>query len=135
MTLSPNLYVRLEAFAALMIPGDEGAPGWLEIGLGLREVAHVLDVEPRWRAPLKRFLSHGGPLSSLADVEAIAQTDREGFQALGVVLANTYFMNPRTRAAIGYPGQEARDSSVGLLQADEALVAQVIARGPIFRQV
>jgi hypothetical protein len=65
--------------------------------------------------------------------EALAQAETAAFGDLAVVLANAYPMHPETRAAIGYPGQEARDSSVGLTEADLALVAAVRARGPVWR--
>jgi hypothetical protein len=132
MTLGPEQQTRLEALAAVMIPGGAGMPGWAGLGLA-GAVDHVLAVEPVWRAPLLRFLELAGPVVTLAEVEALAQADREGFQALGVVIANAYFMDPRVRAAIGYPGQEARDSSVGLGDGDLALVAKVADRGSIYR--
>jgi hypothetical protein len=132
MTLSPAEQARLDGLARVMIPGGAGMPGWGELGLA-GAVDHVLAVEPAWGAGLRRFLALPGPAGTLAEVEALAQLDRDGFHALGVVLANAYFMDPRVRAAIGYPGQEARDSSVGLTAADQALVAEVAARGPVWR--
>jgi hypothetical protein len=132
MTLTVAERARLDDLARVMIPGGAGMPGWGELGLA-GAVDHVLAVEPAWGAGLRRFLALIGPVGSLAEVEALAQADREGFHALGVVLANAYFMDARVRAAIGYPGQEARDSSVGLNATDQALVAEVAARGPIYR--
>lgn len=133
MTLTDPQRARLEGLARVMIPGGAGMPGWAGLELEGAAVDHVLAVEPAWGPPLCRFLALTGPAAGLSEIEALAQSDREGFHALGVVLANAYFMDPRVRAAIGYPGQEARDSSVGLTEGDHALVAAVIARGPVYR--
>ena len=133
MTLSADQRARLAELAKVMIPGGAAMPSAEDLMLWEGPADDVLAIDPTRREPLARFLALPGRITSLADVEALARSDREGFEALGVVLANAYFMHPKTRAAIGYPGQEARDSSGGLTTEDEALLAPVIARGPIYR--
>lgn len=135
MTLSKTEVARLAAIARVMIPGGAGQPGAEAIGLARDPVAEVLRIDPTRVALLRAFLALGGPVDALSDVEALAQRHPDGFQALSVVLANAYFMHPQVRQAIGYPGQEAWDSSAGLSDADMALVAEVQARGPVFREV
>lgn len=135
MTLSATDRDRLAALARVMIPGGAGQPGADEVRLHGAPVDAVLRIDPSRRDALCAFLAFDGPAETLSDVEALAQRDPAGFAALSVVLANAYFMHPRTRAAIGYPGQEARDSSIGLDAGDMALVDTVARRGPIFRQV
>lgn len=133
--MSPAEREMLAAFAQVLIPGGAGLPGAGALALAHAPTDTVLRVEPSRIAPLKAFLDRPRPPATLAEVEAMAQADPEGFAVLSVVLANAYFMHPVTRAAIGYPGQEARDSSVGLTETDLALVAEVTARGPIWRRV
>lgn len=133
MSLSEIERGRLADIAAVMIPGGAGQPGAEGLALHRDPVDAVLRIDTSRLAPLAGFLAQVDTVETLADVEVLAQADPEGFQALSVVLANAYFMHPETRAAIGYPGQEARDSSVGLSGADEALVRAVSARGQIFR--
>lgn len=135
MSLSEAEVARLAQIARVMIPGGAGQPGADALDLAGAPVAEVLRIDPTRVAPLRMFLALPGPVDSLADVEALAQQDEAGFQALSVVLANAYFMHPEVRDAIGYPGQEARDSSVGLSGADMVLIAEVQARGPVFRDV
>jgi hypothetical protein len=135
MSLTPSERARLAALARTMVPGGAGQPGAAALALEGAPVDEVLRIDPARVAPLRRFLALDGPADTLADVEAMAQADPDGFAALSVVLANAYFMHPATRDAIGYPGQEARDSSVGLSDADMDLVAEVKARGPVFRAV
>ena len=135
MSLTAAERARLAALARTMIPGGAGQPGAEALALEGAPVDEVLRIDPVRRAPLRRFLALQGATGTLAEIEALAQADPDGFAALSVVLANAFFMHPAVRAAIGYPGQEARDSSVGLSEADMALVAEVAARGPVFREV
>ena len=124
---------RLATLAGVMIPGGAGMPGAGALALHLGPADAVLRIDPARLAGLRRFLALPGPVEVLSQIEALAQIDADAFRDLGVVLANAYFMHPATRAAIGYPGQQARDASGGLTPQDEALLAPVIARGPIYR--
>ncbi len=135
MSLSGTERKRLGALARVMIPGGAGQPGAAALGLEGAPVDDVLRIDPTRAGPLRRFLALEGPIDTLAGIEALAQHEPDGFEAVSVVLANAYFMHPETRAAIGYPGQEARDASVGLGEADLALVDVVAGRGPVFRRV
>ena len=134
MSLDAAQRQSLAALARVMIPGWPAPPGAEALALHEGPATHVLAIDPTRLEPLARFLAGAGEVGTLAEVETLARADPEGFEALSVVLANAYFMHPDTRAAIGYPGQEARDSSVGLSEADLALVARVSARGPIWRK-
>lgn len=134
MSLTDAERARLAAIAAVMIPGGAGQPSAASLRLHDAPTEQVLRIDPSRREGLRRFLALDGPVESLADVEALARRDPDGFSALSVVLANAYFMHPESRAAIGYPGQEARDSSAGLGTEDMALVDVVAGRGPIFRE-
>lgn len=133
MSLTARQRARLEVFARVMIPGGSGMPSAGDLALWDEPVDEVLTIDPARLEPLSRFLDMGGKVETLADLEALAQADKPGFEALGVVLANAYFMHPLVRESIGYPGQEARDSSGGLSEEDEALLAPVIERGAIYR--
>lgn len=135
MSLTDDQRARLAQFARVMIPGGAGMPSAVDLGLWDTPVDEVLAIDPTRLEPLVQFLALEGPVETLADVEALAQEDTPGFEALGVVLANAYFMHEKTRESIGYPGQEARDSSGGLSEEDEALLAPVMARGSIYRPV
>lgn len=133
MRLTDGQKTRLGEFARVMLPGGSRMPSAVDLDLWHDPVDEVLAIDPTRLEPLVQFLALDGPIETLTDVEALAQADTSGFEVLGVVLANAYFMHPETRESIGYPGQEARDSSGGLSEEDEALLAPVIARGPIYR--
>ncbi len=133
MSLSETDRARLAEFARVMIPGGAGQPSAEEVDLANAPVADVLRIDPSRVGPVAAFLSLTGDIGTLGDVERLAQSDPDGFQALSVVLATAYFMHPKVRDAIGYRGQEARDSSVGLTDDDLKMVAEVTHRGPVFR--
>ena len=54
------------------------------------------------RAGVGRGLAPGAAIAALRD------TDPEGWGVLTAVVPGAYFLNPAIRAAIGYPGLEAR---------------------------
>lgn len=123
----------LARLASIMVPGGQGMPPADAIGLAGAPADRVLAISGYLAPPLRRFLDQAGEVADMPALEAAAQADREGFEALSVVVANAYFMDAGVRAAIGYPGQEARDVSGGLTDRDRTLLEKVRARGPIFR--
>ncbi len=134
MSLSDEDRRKLDRLAQVMLPGSVGMSGASELQLAHAPVDRVLRIEPALAPKLAHFLTRAGFVGSLGDVEALAQEDPEEFKALEVVLANAYFMHDTVRGEIGYPGQEARDSSVGLDDRDLALLEPVRARGAIWRE-
>lgn len=132
--LSDTARARLGQIARLMLPGGSGMPGADEIDLAGAPVDGVLAIDPTRIAGLTALLERCGDVVGLDDLTALRSADPDGFTALAVVLANAYFMDPAVRASIGYAGQEARDSSGGLTAEDEALLADVRGRGPIYRE-
>ena len=133
MSLSPARRATLARLAALMAPGDGTMPSATAIDLAAAPAERVLQISAHLSAPLCTFLDAAEGVVDLPGLEAVAQADREGFAALSVTVANAYFMHPDVRRAIGYPGQEARDSSVGLSETDRTLLEIVRRRGAIYR--
>jgi hypothetical protein len=131
--MTPLERQTLARLADIMIPGGLGMPPAAAAGVAGAGVDRVLAAEPRYTGPLRRFMAGATGIDSLDALDAASRKDAEGFRALSVVVANAYFMHTEVRAAIGYPGQEARDSSRGLGDEMEALAARVAARGPIWR--
>lgn len=103
-------------------PGLSGAD---QLRLSDRPFDRVLAIEPALSEPMRRFLAIQAPVENLNDVKIVASTDPEGFQAMATVLANAYFMCETVCEEIGYPGQEARDSFIGLTEIDIALIDRV----------
>ncbi|KPP88303.1 MAG: hypothetical protein HLUCCA08_14885 [Rhodobacteraceae bacterium HLUCCA08] len=133
MTLTAEDRATLARLAALMVPGGAGMPSAARISLQGAPLDRVLAHAPQLSGPLGRFCAAARDVADMAGLDAAAQADRDGFEALAVAVGNAYFMAPQVRHAIGYPGQEARDASVGLTAGDQALLTPVWQRGRLWR--
>ncbi len=74
--------------------------------------------------------NHGNALAQLQ-----AQ-DPAAFNAIGVVSAGGYFLNPEIRRLIGYPGQESRSYETPEIPeyVKAGMLEAVLKRGPIYRR-
>lgn len=125
----------LAAVADLLIPSGDGMPSASEAGVAGRWLDEVLKLRPDFGPPLAPVLDGlvgADPAVALARLRA---ADPAGFGVLAEVVAGGYFLNPKVRSAIGYPGQQ----SVPIKPEQppdyeqDGLIASVIARGPIYR--
>ena len=105
---------RLGELADILIPGGQGMPKASDVDVAGTGVDRVLSIEPRHTSPLVDFLDSAGGIKTISALDQLSRQNVDGFRALTIVVANAYFMSPTVRVAIGYPGQEARDSSIGL---------------------
>jgi hypothetical protein len=73
-----------------------------------------------------------GPETALEQLNA---EDGEAFSALTTIIIATYYMNPKVRESIGYPGQEnvSYDSKATQSYLLDGSLARVIARGRKYR--
>jgi hypothetical protein len=73
-----------------------------------------------------------GPEASL---EKLNREDGEAFSAVTTVTIATYYMNPRVRELLGYPGQEnvQYDSKATQVYLTDGSLARVVARGRKYR--
>lgn len=119
-----------------LIPAAEGMPSATEAEVPPTWAEEVLNLRQDLREDFFRALrtvQNDDPHQAL---QALQQTDPEAFNALGVVAAGGYFLNPAIRALIGYPGQESR-SSYNPDDSPEYVVQgylePVLKRGPLYR--
>jgi hypothetical protein len=68
-------------------------------------------------------------------LEKLNAEDGEAFSALTTIVIATYYMNPKVRESIGYPGQEnvSYDSKATQSYLLDGSLARVIARGRKYR--
>jgi hypothetical protein len=92
-----------------------------------------------FRADLKEGFARAVAVS-LADgsdsaLESLNADDVEAFNAVSTIALATYYMNPRVRELIGYPGQESvsYDSKATQSYLTDGSLAKVIARGRKYR--
>ena len=133
MSLSDERRAQLGAIADQLIPAGSGMPSASEAGVAGRFLDEVLAARPDLAEPLGAALAS---VEALAPGAAIAKLrDSDGWGVLTAVVPGAYFLNPETRAALGYPGLEPRpiDPDAPPDYADDGLLDSVIARGPVYR--
>ena len=134
-SFDPGRRAALMAVADLLIPSADGMPSASEAGVAGRWLDEVLKLRPDFGHPLAAVLDRligADPQAALASLRA---ADPAGFGVLAEVVAGGYFLNPKVRSAIGYPGQQ----PVPIVPEQppdyeqDGLLASVVARGPIYR--
>ena len=116
----------LESIADLLIPAAVGMPAASEIATTGKWLDRVLAADPGRLEPL-RELGRRGP-------DDLFDTDPATFELAADAIIAAYFMHPRVRRLIGYPGQKptlvAPDEAEHYLPLDA--LERVRARGPIY---
>lgn len=123
--------------ADVLIPAAEGMPSATEAEVPSEWAEEVLNLRQDLREGFFRALR------VTQDIEdphralvVLQQKDLEAFNALGIVAAGGYLLNPAIRAKIGYPGQESRSSYNPDETPDyiiEGYLEPVFKRGAIYR--
>ena len=104
--LTPVKRERFAKLADVLIPGatEELKPTSLDIGVD--RLDEVLSARPDLASTLDRILTIDFLDAEQRVAEIRVQGDGE-FGVLALAVAGAYYLDPRVRAAIGYPGQEA----------------------------
>jgi hypothetical protein len=126
---------QLAAIADELIPPGSGMPPASEAGVAGRYLDEALAARPDLAAPLLTALEQVEGLAPGAAIARLRDQDADGWAVLTTIVPGAYFLNPEMRAAIGYPGLEARpidpDAEPDYLA--DGLLDSVIARGLVFR--
>jgi hypothetical protein len=135
--LSDELRERLRAFADALIPAAHGMPAASEVGVADSQLEQVLEARPDLLEPLRRALADADAEDAERSLAAIHAADPPAHDALVLVVAGGYYIDPRIRELLGYDGQvpvELRPEIVPNY-VDEGLIEPVLERGPIYRPV
>jgi hypothetical protein len=121
--------------ADVLIPEAEGMPSASQVGI--REPQYldrILGLRPDLAEAFFRAMAFAKGREPQLAAEALHIEDEAAFGAVGLVASSGYYMAPRVRELIGYPGQVAR-----AIDADEepeyltnGMLQQVLDRGPIY---
>ena len=135
LALNSEQRVRLAALADLLIPSGAGLPSASEANVHGKWVDRVLAVRPDLAEPLVVALSEGGePREALERWRSDAPA---AFEAFAFIVSSAYFINPRVRRLLGYPGQGPKPNPVLPDEADYYLEGGILdvvrERGPSFR--
>jgi len=132
--LTDQQRVRFAEIADILIPHAEGMPSASEADVDTTWINDALSYRPDLVDLFHEALAVGADLPAAEVVEVLNAEHALAFEALGTLTAGAYFLNPRIRDLIGYPGQVATlprndvDTYVDLLQ-------NVAERGQVYRDV
>jgi hypothetical protein len=132
MSLSDQRRAQLGAIADELIPAGSGMPSASEAGVGGRYLDEVLAARPDLAEPLEAALAS---VEGSDDPIGALRRDAGAWGVITAVVPAAYFLNPDMRAAIGYPGLEARpiDPDAAPDYLDDGLLDSVVSRGPVYR--
>lgn len=122
---------HLLALADLLIPACEGMPAFSAV-VGVDDIALCLELRPDVAADFERAIDRPWQEEAVSSaLQALAIEDAPALAAFGLIIVSAYYMAPRVRESLGYPGQVAvpirRGDAVHDLRDD--ILAQVVARG------
>ena len=133
--LDDSLRSTFLALADALIPEAEGMPAASQVGVGGEILDRMLGLRPDLRDAFMRGLRTAAGKPAAAAAEALNRDDQTALGAIGLVAAAGYYMSPKVRALIGYPGQESRpaDPEATPEYVANGMLQQVIDRGSIFK--
>jgi hypothetical protein len=122
------------ALADFLIPSYQTKPGFSAV-CAYEDGLHALGFRSDLREAFERALSVDMSAGAEAALETLNAQDNDAFSALTTIAITTYYMNPKVRVSIGYPGQEnvAYDSKATQSYLVDGSLARVIARGRKYR--
>ena len=110
-------------------------PAASQVGVGGDILERMLALRPDLRDAFMRGLRAAAGKPAAEAAQALNRDDQAALGAIGLVAAAGYYMSPKVRALIGYPGQESRpaDPDATPEYVANGMLQQVIDRGPIFK--
>jgi hypothetical protein len=122
--------------ADFLIPNTEGMPSASEVGVQGPMLDRVLSLRPDLSEAFFRGLTKSVGQSAADAANALNSGDHEAFGAISLVASAAYYMVPRVRELIGYPGQESRpdpDPDATPPYVANGMLQHVIDRGSIYK--
>ena len=135
LVLSDDRRETLSALADALLPGDDGMPSASDAGVTSRWIDRALESRPDLTETLAEILDAARGEDPAAFLERLEKTEPARLETLQLLVAGSYFMSPRTRKVLGYPGQTQHPVLPGeaAYYGPDELLAQVRARGEIYR--
>lgn len=121
--------------ADFLIPAYKRMPAATEVGVHQELLDSVLGFRPDLMEAFRRGLTQLAGKSAREGANLLYQEDRAAFDAISLAASAGYYMSPRVRELIGYPGQENvpydPHETPGYLT--DGQLEHVVRRGPIYR--
>lgn len=125
----------LAAFADVLVPAALGMPSASEVDVPGEWADRVLAVRPDLGPTVLRVLDASEGADPVDVLQRLNDEDPEGIGALGTLVTGAYYLHPRVREILGYPGQlnapvEEGESDYYLR---DGILDPVRKRGPVYR--
>ena len=104
--LSPEQRTVFRVLADILIPAHGKMPAASAMGVHDALVDEVLKHRPDIRDDLLRALKGAEGRDPTEAANDLLRNDEAAFNALGLAASGAYYMSPRVRELLGYPGQE-----------------------------
>lgn len=123
------------ALADILIPDAEGMPAASAVGVHEEVLDRILSLRPDLSEPFFRGIAAARGKDPRIALEQMNLQDAPALSAIGLVGSAAYYMSPRVRSLIGYPGQERRtfDPDATPDYVANGMLKAVEDRGPIYR--
>jgi len=134
-TIDEEMRATFLAVADLLIPEALGMPSASQVNVAGPVLDRILALRPDLQEPFFRGLRMAAGKDPKFAAQAVNRDDPKALAAIGLVAASAYYMDPRVRGLIGYPGQEKRiyDPDATPEYIANGMLQKVIDRGPIYR--
>lgn len=135
-TLAGASRAQFLAIADVLIPEAEGMPSATQAGVGGDVLDRALALRPDLKDDLFRGLQATAGQDPAVAAQALYRADTAAFAAIGLLASACYYMIPRVRELIGYPGQQkvSYDPDSTPEYITSGMLQPVVNRGPIYRQ-
>jgi hypothetical protein len=122
------------ALADFLIPAHKRMPKFSDI-CSFADAEAALDFRIDLKEAFDKSLQTDLAKGAEAHLEDINQNDKPAFSAVTTIAITTYYMNPKVRELIGYPGQESvqYDSKATQVYITDGSLGNVVARGRKYR--
>ncbi len=133
--LTAELRAVFQQLADVLVPAHGKMPAASAVGAHEALLDDVLKHRPDIRDDLLRALTKAQGQEPIAAANNLLRQDAAGFNALGLAVSGAYYMSPRVRELLGYPGQESvsYDPYATPNYLTDGMLERVVARGPIYR--
>jgi hypothetical protein len=128
----------LRALADALIPGGAGLPSASQADVQGKWIDRTLAARPDLVAFVSVAVERAG--DPAAELERLRTADPATFDGFTVAVCAAYFMNPRVRRLLGYPGTAPKRKPAYQDEADfylngGQLLAPVLERGALYRSI
>ena len=135
MSTDRNDRETFAAIADILIPEAEGMPAASSVGVHEEVLDRILSLRPDLSEAFRRGIAYANGKDATVAAEALNQEDAQALSAIGLIASAGYFMVPRVRDLIGYPGQERRtfDADATPEYVTNGMLKVVQDRGAIYK--